>query len=82
MLLRASLLPACLPARRLLTLPCHPPTRCSVLLDNALSAVDHHTAQHIFDTCIRGLFKDKACVLVTHQVRAWLGCARMAGLGV
>ena len=45
-----------------------PPAR-SVLLDNALSAVDHHTAQHIFDTCFKGLFRDKATVLVTHQVR-------------
>jgi ABC-type transport system involved in cytochrome bd biosynthesis fused ATPase/permease subunit len=40
-----------------------------VLLDNALSAVDHHTAHHIFDNCVRGMFRDKATVLVTHQVR-------------
>ncbi len=33
-----------------------------VLLDNALSAVDHHTAHHIFDACIKGLFQDKAVV--------------------
>ncbi len=39
-----------------------------VLLDNALSAVDHHTAHHIFDTCIKGLFAQKAVILVTHQV--------------
>lgn len=39
-----------------------------VLLDNALSAVDHHTAQHIFEHCVRGLFRDKATILVTHQV--------------
>jgi hypothetical protein len=35
-----------------------------VLLDNALSAVDHHTAQHIFEHCIKNMFKDKATVLV------------------
>ena len=40
-----------------------------VLLDNALSAVDHHTAHHIFQNCIKTSFKDKAVVLVTHQVR-------------
>jgi ABC-type bacteriocin/lantibiotic exporter with double-glycine peptidase domain len=39
-----------------------------VLLDNALSAVDHHTAQHIFQNCIKNSFEDKAVVLVTHQV--------------
>jgi hypothetical protein len=46
-----------------------------VLLDNALSAVDHHTAQHIFEHCIKGMFRDKATILVTHQVRPcpWLG---------
>ena len=41
-----------------------------VLLDNALSAVDHHTAQHIFEHAVRGMFRDKATILVTHQVRA------------
>ena len=39
-----------------------------VLLDNALSAVDHHTAQHIFQNCIKDSFRDKAVDLVTHQV--------------
>ena len=39
-----------------------------VLLDNAMSAVDHHTAHHIFDKCIKGLFAKKAVVLVTHQL--------------
>lgn len=33
-----------------------------VLLDGALSAVDHHTAQHIFEHCVRGLLRDKVCV--------------------
>jgi len=44
-----------------------------VLLDNALSAVDHHTAQHIFEHCVRGIFRDKATVLITHQVGGWWG---------
>lgn len=39
-----------------------------VVLDNALSAVDHHTAQHIFKHCIKGMLKEKAVLLVTHQV--------------
>eukprot|EP00798_Chlamydomonas_sp_ICE-L_P021717 gene21717-28737_t len=38
-----------------------------VLLDNALSAVDHHTAHHIFKHCIKDMMKDKAVVLITHQ---------------
>ena len=40
-----------------------------VLLDNALSAVDHHTAQHIFKHAVKDMFHDKATILVTHQVR-------------
>ncbi len=40
-----------------------------VLLDNALSAVDYHTAEHIFDHYIKTMCHDKATVLVTHQVR-------------
>ena len=39
-----------------------------VLLDNALSAVDHHTAHHIFGNCLRGMMRDKATILITHQV--------------
>lgn len=39
-----------------------------VLLDNPLSAVDQHTSKHIFDYCIKGLLKDKAVVLVAHQL--------------
>jgi ATP-binding cassette, subfamily C (CFTR/MRP), member 1 len=38
----------------------------TILLDGALSAVDHTTAEHIFSNCVEGLFKDKAVVLVTH----------------
>ncbi|KAG2426904.1 hypothetical protein HXX76_012691 [Chlamydomonas incerta] len=49
-----------------------------VLLDNALSAVDHHTAHHIFDKCIKGLFADKAVVLVTHQIEFMPRCDNVA----
>lgn len=49
-----------------------------VLLDNALSAVDHHTAQHIFDKCVKGLFRDKATILVTHQVEFLPRCDKVA----
>ncbi|KIZ01660.1 ABC transporter, multidrug resistance associated protein [Monoraphidium neglectum] len=49
-----------------------------VLLDNALSAVDHHTAQHIFDRCIKGLFRNKATVLITHQVEFLPRCDKVA----
>lgn len=40
-----------------------------VLLDDCLSAVDSHTAQHIFDHCINGpLMFNRTCILVTHNV--------------
>lgn len=39
-----------------------------ILLDSPLSAVDYHTSGHIFNKAIKGLFKDKAVVLVTHNV--------------
>ncbi|KAG2500538.1 hypothetical protein HYH03_001315 [Edaphochlamys debaryana] len=49
-----------------------------VLLDNALSAVDHHTAHHIFDTCIKGMFAKKAVVLITHQIEFMPQCDAVA----
>lgn len=49
-----------------------------MLLDNALSAVDHHTAQHIFDNLLKSSLREKAIILITHQVRGpcwgWAGC--------
>ena len=40
-----------------------------VLLDDCLSAVDSHTAQHIFDHCILGpLMLGRTCILVTHNI--------------
>ena len=40
-----------------------------VLLDDCLSAVDSHTAQHLFDRCITGpLMFGRTCILVTHNI--------------
>ena len=40
----------------------------SPLAPSARSAVDQHTARHIFDKCIKGIFKDKAVIWITHQL--------------
>ena len=40
-----------------------------VLLDDVLSAVDSHTAQHLVANCLRGeIMRHRTCVLVTHAV--------------
>lgn len=40
-----------------------------VLLDDCLSAVDSHTAKHIFEQCISGtLMLGRTCILVTHNI--------------
>ena len=40
-----------------------------VLLDDCLSAVDSHTAKHIFEQCIMGpLMFGRTCILVTHNI--------------
>jgi ABC-type multidrug transport system fused ATPase/permease subunit len=40
-----------------------------LLLDDCLSAVDSHTAKHIFEGAIMGdLMLDRTCILVTHNV--------------
>ena len=49
-----------------------------MLLDNALSAVDQHTANHIFDNLIRGTFRTKAVVLITHQLEFLPKCDNVA----
>ncbi|EFA03656.1 probable multidrug resistance-associated protein lethal(2)03659 [Tribolium castaneum] len=39
------------------------------LLDDPLSAVDTHVGKQLFDQCILGFLKDKARILVTHQIQ-------------
>ena len=40
-----------------------------VILDDCLSAVDSHTAKHIFEHCIMGpLMVGRTCILVTHNI--------------
>ncbi|KAG7839730.1 hypothetical protein KL942_003341 [Ogataea angusta] len=40
-----------------------------LLLDDCLSAVDSHTAVHIYEYCINGeLMKGRTCILVSHNV--------------
>jgi ABC-type multidrug transport system fused ATPase/permease subunit len=40
-----------------------------VLLDDCLSAVDSHTARHIFENAIEGeLMQNRTCILVTHNI--------------
>lgn len=40
-----------------------------VLLDDVLSAVDSHTAQHLVEKCLTGsIMRKRTCVLVTHAV--------------
>lgn len=41
----------------------------NILLDDCLSAVDSHTAQWIFNNCIRGpLMLGRTCILVSHNI--------------
>lgn len=40
-----------------------------LLLDDCLSAVDPHTAQWIFNNCLKGpLMRGRTCILVTHNI--------------
>lgn len=40
-----------------------------LLLDDCLSAVDSHTAQWIFNNCLKGpLMRNRTCILVTHNI--------------
>ena len=38
------------------------------LLDDPLSAVDPQVAEKLFSRCLRGILKEKAVLLVTHQI--------------
>ncbi|KAF7727930.1 hypothetical protein EC973_006818 [Apophysomyces ossiformis] len=49
----------------------------TVLLDDCLSAVDAHTAKHIYEHCLSGdLLKGRTVILVTHHVRLCLPSAK------
>ncbi|KAI9025859.1 hypothetical protein CLU79DRAFT_813063 [Phycomyces nitens] len=49
----------------------------TLLLDDCLSAVDAHTAKHIFQRCLKGdLLKGRTVILVTHHVRLCLSGAK------
>ena len=57
-------------ARLTLARACYTRSQKSIfLLDDPLSAVDSHVAQHIFAHCITGLLGDKTRVLCTHHVK-------------
>ncbi|KAL1738850.1 ABC transporter type 1, transmembrane domain-containing protein, partial [Schizophyllum fasciatum] len=46
----------------------------TLLLDDVLSAVDAHTAHHVFTKCLRGpLMKGRTVVLVSHHVQLCVG---------
>jgi ABC-type multidrug transport system fused ATPase/permease subunit len=48
-----------------------------ILLDDVLSAVDSHTAKHIYRHCLRGeLMQGRTRILVTHHVRLCSGAAK------
>jgi ABC-type multidrug transport system fused ATPase/permease subunit len=52
-----------------------------VLLDDCLSAVDAHTAEHIYGKCLIGpIMKNRTCVLVTHHVRLCIPTAKLVVL--
>jgi energy-coupling factor transporter ATP-binding protein EcfA2 len=49
-----------------------------VLLDDIMSAVDAHTAAHLFDKCLRGpLLKDRTVILVSHHVQLCAPAAKL-----
>ncbi|KAF9088984.1 hypothetical protein BGX29_012283 [Mortierella sp. GBA35] len=49
-----------------------------VLLDDCLSAVDAHTAEHIYGKCLVGpIMKNRTCILVTHHVRLCIPTAKL-----
>ncbi|GJJ70197.1 hypothetical protein EMPS_02546 [Entomortierella parvispora] len=48
-----------------------------VLLDDCLSAVDAHTAEHIHEKCLTGpIMANRTCILVTHHVRLCIPTAK------
>ncbi|WFD02893.1 hypothetical protein MOBT1_001580 [Malassezia obtusa] len=50
-----------------------------ILIDDALSAVDAHTARHLVERCFRGpLARGRTIILVTHAVTLMLPCSAHA----
>ncbi|KAI9205349.1 P-loop containing nucleoside triphosphate hydrolase protein [Polychytrium aggregatum] len=47
------------------------------VLDDPLSAVDTKVGRHLFEECILGALKDKATVLVTHQLQFISRCSNI-----
>ncbi|KAJ1555055.1 hypothetical protein HK096_009754 [Nowakowskiella sp. JEL0078] len=47
------------------------------LLDDPLSAVDTKVGRHIFEKCIKGILKNKARLLVTHQLQYIQECDKV-----
>ncbi|XP_026194197.1 multidrug resistance-associated protein 1-like, partial [Cyclospora cayetanensis] len=47
------------------------------MLDDCLSAVDVHVAQHIFSQCIKGLLRNAAVLLVSHRLAVLPDCDRV-----
>ncbi len=45
---------------------------------SSCSAVDQHTAIHIFNKCIRGMLKSKAVLWITHQLELLPQCDKIA----
>ncbi|XP_055895109.1 ATP-binding cassette sub-family C member 5-like [Biomphalaria glabrata] len=48
-----------------------------ILLDDPLSAVDVHTAHHIFRSCVQGVMRDRTVVLVTHHLQYLKDCNKI-----
>ncbi|KAI8149056.1 P-loop containing nucleoside triphosphate hydrolase protein [Fennellomyces sp. T-0311] len=45
----------------------------SILMDDVLSAVDAHTAKHLYEKCLNGpLMKERTRILITHHVKLCL----------
>eukprot|EP00474_Spongospora_subterranea_P009505 CRZ09963.1 hypothetical protein [Spongospora subterranea] len=49
-----------------------------ILLDDPLSALDQAVGRQIFDSCIKMFLKDRAVVLVTHQLQYLPECSNIA----
>ncbi|KAI7896256.1 P-loop containing nucleoside triphosphate hydrolase protein [Mucor mucedo] len=49
----------------------------NVLMDDVLSAVDAHTAKHLYDNCLMGpLMRNRTRILVTHHIKLCIkGCS-------